>query len=124
VHRTFCFAALHLEICTEAFKTFFSDIHRYYEDKLWKLYHNSLHLQPPYEISIMLGTAYNLGPAMVCIPHHNSTNLLFGICVITTLSQFNPKTGRHLVLRELGLVIEFPLGATVLISSAVPTHYV
>jgi hypothetical protein len=36
---------------------------------------------------------------------------------------FNPKARGHLVLRELGLVVEFPLGTTVLIPSTVITHH-
>ncbi|KAI9568137.1 hypothetical protein HD554DRAFT_2022563, partial [Boletus coccyginus] len=107
----------------QAFKTFFPEIHGYYEDKLWKLYRSSPQLRPPYETSIMPAAAYNLGPATVCLPHRDSANLSFGICAITALGRFNPKTGGHLVLRELGLVIEFPPGATVLIPSAVLTHY-
>ena len=107
----------------ETFKTFFPKIHGYYEDQLSKLYRSSPHLRPPYESSIMPAAAYNLGPTTVCRPHRDSANLSFGICAITALGRFNPKTGGHLALRELGLVIEFPPGATVLIPSAVLTHH-
>jgi hypothetical protein len=71
----------------------------------------------------MPAAAYNLGPATVCRPHRDSANLSFGICAITALGCFNPKAGGHLVLRELGLVVEFPPGATALIPSAVITHH-
>ena len=71
----------------------------------------------------MPAAAYNLGPATVCRPHRDSANLAFGICAITALGRFDPKKGGHLVLRELGLVVEFPPGATALIPSAVITHY-
>ena len=71
----------------------------------------------------MPAAAYNLGPATVCRPHRDSANLSFGICAIMALGHFDPKKGSHLVLRELGLVVEFPPGATVLIPSAVLTHY-
>lgn len=71
----------------------------------------------------MPAAAYNLGPATVCLPHRDSANLSFGICAITALGRFDPKRGGHLVLRELGLAVEFPPGATALIPSAVLTHY-
>lgn len=47
----------------------------------------------------------------------------FGWCAITVLGSFNAKKGGHLVLRELGLVIEFPAGSTFFIPLAVITHY-
>ena len=43
--------------------------------------------------------------------------------VPSLLSHFNSKKGGYLVLRELGLVMEFLPGAMVLILSAVLTHY-
>lgn len=107
----------------EAFKAFFPKIHAYYDASLSKLYSQRPTLKRPYESSIMPAAAYNLGPATVCRPHRDYANLSFGICAITALGQFNPNTGGHLVLRELGIVTEFPPGATVLIPSAVVTHY-
>ncbi|KAI9574180.1 hypothetical protein HD554DRAFT_2011047, partial [Boletus coccyginus] len=112
-----------LKISIEAFKTFFPEIHGYYEDKLWKLYCSSPQLQPSYETSIMPVATYNLSPATVCLSHCDFANVSFDICAITVLGWFNFKTSGHLVLRELGLVIEFPLGAMVLIPSAVLIHY-
>ena len=108
---------------TEAFQTNFPDIHAYYELELSKLYRSSPQLRRPYASSIMPAAAYNLGPATVCRPHRDSANLSFGICAIIALGHFDHTAGGHLVLRELGLVIEFPPGATVLIPSAVLTHF-
>jgi hypothetical protein len=109
----------------EAFNTFFPKRHQYYDTALSWLYRSFPHLQRPYEISIMLVVAYNLGPvtARLCRPHHDSANLSFGICAITALRCFNPKAGGHLVLRELGLVVEFSPGAMTLIPSSVITHH-
>lgn len=39
------------------------------------------------------------------------------MCAITTLSDYDPKAGGHLVLWDLKLVIEFPPGSTILILS-------
>ncbi|KAH0833791.1 hypothetical protein J3R83DRAFT_10938 [Lanmaoa asiatica] len=67
-------------------------------------------------------SAFNLGPQTVCKPHKDFRNLSFGLCAITALGSFDPVKGGHLVLEELGLVVEFPPGSTVLIPSAFITH--
>lgn len=54
--------------------------------------------------------------------HNDSANLAYGWCAIQALGNFNPKTGGHIVLQQLGLVVEFPPGSTILIPSATVTH--
>ncbi|KAE9382377.1 hypothetical protein BT96DRAFT_291081, partial [Gymnopus androsaceus JB14] len=49
-------------------------------------------------------------------------NLAFGWCAITALGNFDPDCGGHLVLWDLGLIIRFPPGSTILIPSALLTH--
>jgi hypothetical protein len=50
-------------------------------------------------------------------------NLPFGYCAITALGDYNPKTGGHFVLWECKLILELPPGATILIPSAIVTHF-
>ncbi|KAF8426479.1 hypothetical protein L210DRAFT_3420663, partial [Boletus edulis BED1] len=107
---------------SRVFETYFPKLHQYYTASLSKLYSHFPTLQRPYESSVMPAAAFNLGPATVCRPHRDSANLSFGLCPITALGNFDPKTGGHIVLEELRLVITFPPGATVLIPSAVITH--
>jgi hypothetical protein len=76
----------------------------------------------PFPRSIFPACTFNLGPATFTFPHRDVRNLSFGICAITSLGQFNPKTGGHLVLFDLKVVLEFPPGATVLIPSAIVEH--
>ena len=54
--------------------------------------------------------------------HTDTGNKANGLCAITALGQFDPKRGGHLVLGQLGLVIEFPPGSTILIPSATVLH--
>jgi len=54
--------------------------------------------------------------------HRNVLNLAFGWCTVQALGIFDHKKGRHLVLWDLNLVIEFPLGALVLLPLATVTH--
>ncbi|KAF9490854.1 hypothetical protein BDN71DRAFT_1376878, partial [Pleurotus eryngii] len=65
---------------------------------------------------------FNMGSQTVCFPHLDSGNLPWGWCGVTALREFNPNFGGHLVLWDLGLVIQFPPGATILIQSALMRH--
>ncbi|PBK58707.1 hypothetical protein ARMSODRAFT_900187, partial [Armillaria solidipes] len=72
--------------------------------------------------SIFAACTFNFGPQTICFEHTDSRNLPFGWCAIMALGCFNPKKGGHFVLWDLKLVIEFPLGSTILIPSAVLRH--
>lgn len=48
--------------------------------------------------------------------------MAFGWCAVTALGQFDSQKGGHLILWELGLVIEFPAGSTIFLPSAVVSH--
>ena len=64
----------------------------------------------------------NLGPNTVTFRHVDHLNVPWGWCAITALGNYDPKLGGHLVLWDLGIAIEFPPGATILIPSAVVAH--
>ncbi|KAL1658923.1 hypothetical protein GGF50DRAFT_66318 [Schizophyllum commune] len=65
----------------------------------------------------------NFGPRTETAPHRDFGNRSCGFCAITSLGRFNPDKGGHLILRELKLVIRFPPGSTIIIPSALITHY-
>jgi hypothetical protein len=65
---------------------------------------------------------FNFGPNTCCFDHVNYRNLPFDWCAITALGMFNPTLGGHLVLWDLKIVIEFPPGSTILISSGAIRH--
>lgn len=65
---------------------------------------------------------FNFGPQTVCVKHLDNRNLAEGWCSVTALGNFDYKKGGHLVLWELGLVVEFPAGSTILIPSAAIHH--
>ena len=106
-----------------AFKTWVPKLQAYYVDRLGKLYAHNLQLRRIFSSSVFAAASINFGPRTVCFPHKDQGNLPFGWCAITALGSFNAKKGGHLVLWELGLVIEFPAGSTFFIPSAVITHY-
>ncbi|KAF8057805.1 hypothetical protein FPV67DRAFT_1565958 [Lyophyllum atratum] len=72
--------------------------------------------------SVFAAAVFNLGPQTVCYRHKDFANLPYGWCAITALGSFDPQLGGHIVLWQLGLVVEFPPGSTILIPSAVIEH--
>ncbi|THU78009.1 hypothetical protein K435DRAFT_701049, partial [Dendrothele bispora CBS 962.96] len=79
-----------------------------------------LHLHFP--LSVFGTCTINFGLVTVSWPHPDSANLLFGWCAITALGNLNLNRGGHLILWDLGLVIRFPPGSTILIPSALIKH--
>jgi hypothetical protein len=73
--------------------------------------------------SVFSCAALNLGPTVVCTPHKDCNNCPFGWCSILALGNFEAKAGGQIVLWEMGLIIDFPPGATILIPSALVTHW-
>ena len=94
----------------------------YYEDHLNELLDHDHTLRRNFANSIWSAAAFNFGPRTVTRPHRDSANVPFGLCSVTSLGDFDPKQGGHLVLWTLKLVIEFPPGSTVLLPSAVIPH--
>lgn len=72
--------------------------------------------------SVFATATLNLGPRTVSERHYDLMNYGFGFCAIFACGHFNPDHGGFLILKEFGLVIRFPPGATVLIPSAVVEH--
>jgi hypothetical protein len=105
-----------------AFSTIAPDLYNYYVDTLMPLYEGDSTLQRPFDRSIFPAVTYNLGPQTVCDRHFDSANLAFGWCSVTALGRFDSEKGGHLILWELGLVIEFPAGSTIFLPSAVVSH--
>ncbi|KAJ3776604.1 hypothetical protein FB446DRAFT_635642, partial [Lentinula raphanica] len=65
---------------------------------------------------------FNLGPQSWSPPHMDAENTASGWCADTALGNYDPDKGGQLVLWDLGLVIRFPPGATILFPSALITH--
>lgn len=76
----------------------------------------------PFSRSVFASCTFNLGPNAWTFKHCDVLNLPFGWCPVTSLSDFDPTKGGHLVLWDVKLVIEFPPGSTILIPSATIAH--
>ncbi|KAJ3727844.1 hypothetical protein C8R42DRAFT_572634, partial [Lentinula raphanica] len=103
------------------FECFASKIFNLYQDALNSIFSSDPKLKR-WMKSAFAGVSFNLGPYSVSWPHTDSYNLAFGWCAITALGRFDPDKGGHLILWDLGLIVRFPPGSTILIPSALLTH--
>ncbi|KAH9476139.1 hypothetical protein JR316_0011710 [Psilocybe cubensis] len=104
-----------------AMHTWAKDLFDAYASNLKEL-HKDPGLKHVFPSSIFSAATYNLGPCTVCHRHKDFSNLPYGYCAVTALGNFDPTQGGHLILWELGLVIEFPPGSTILLPSALISH--
>jgi len=97
-------------------------LHRYYLRYLETLLEKMPELQRIFNGSAFPATAFNFGPNVWTRKHRDVLSCPFGWCTIQALGRFDPTKGGHLILWELGLVVEFPPGSLILIPSATLTH--
>ncbi|KAG8901152.1 hypothetical protein FRC00_008739 [Tulasnella sp. 408] len=84
---------------------------------------DQVHLGSPNEVIPFASLTVNLGPQTVCKPHRDIKNKASGgICTIKMLGPYNWRLGGHIVLHELGLVVEMRPGDVIFFPSAVITH--
>jgi hypothetical protein len=108
-----------------------TDAFKEYAVKLWTFCKRTLDvieedsgggLRRPFEGSPFGTITFNFGPKACTIPHKDYKNLSWGWCSITTLGDYDPRKGGHLVLWGLGIAIEFPPHSTIFIPSAIIEH--
>ncbi|KAL0568670.1 hypothetical protein V5O48_013311 [Marasmius crinis-equi] len=75
-----------------------------------------------FDRSVFAAATVNFGPRTCTFKHRDVQNAPFGWCAVTALGQFDSSLGGHLVLWDLGLVLEFPPGSTILLPSATIAH--
>ncbi|KAJ3730736.1 hypothetical protein C8R42DRAFT_637406 [Lentinula raphanica] len=104
------------------FQCFAEKIFSLYQETLDSLFTSNPKLKRWFKKSAFSSVSFNSGPACVSWPHTDNYNLAFGWCAITALGKFDPDIGGHLILWDLGLIVRFPPGSTILIPSALLTH--
>ncbi|KIK50091.1 hypothetical protein GYMLUDRAFT_51398 [Collybiopsis luxurians FD-317 M1] len=72
--------------------------------------------------SVFAATTFNLGPQTVTPDHVDHGNNGPGGCAITSAGDFDDAKGGELVLWDLGIVIRFPPGSSIIILSAILRH--
>ena len=89
---------------------------------LRELFESDSRLQRIYHGTVFPAISLNFGPSVATRKHKDYNNLADGLCWIMALGNFDPTKGGHLILWELGLVVQFPPGSSVLIPSAIISH--
>ncbi|GJE99449.1 hypothetical protein PsYK624_157130 [Phanerochaete sordida] len=97
-------------------------MYRNYATKLDRLFDRYPELDYNWANSVFPCASFNFGPNAVSLEHNDHGNRAAGWCSIYCDGSFDPRRGGHLILRQLGIVVEFPPGSTVLIPSACITH--
>lgn len=97
-------------------------MYKEYKDTMKKLYENDPeNLHQLFE-SVFPAFTFNLGPRTVTVEHYDSRNKPNGWIAVTSLGNYNPDKGGHIILREFGLMVRFPPGSTILFPSAIIRH--
>ncbi|KAI0717867.1 hypothetical protein C8T65DRAFT_571344 [Cerioporus squamosus] len=79
-------------------------------------------LKHNFDKTVFTAMTLNLGPQTVTYCHTDNLNVPWGWCAITVIGDYDPKTGGHLILWDLGITVEFPPGSTILIPLAILLH--
>ena len=72
--------------------------------------------------SIMPSAVFNLGNQVATKKHIDAQNCPFRWCTITALGEFDALKEGHIILWDLGMIIEFPAGMCVCLPLALVTH--
>ncbi|KAF9470263.1 hypothetical protein BDN70DRAFT_821563 [Pholiota conissans] len=104
------------------FKSYAPRLHQYYSGANKGLESKDSSLKRPFPNAVFAACSINFGPKTVAHKHRDYGNLTWGWCAITSLGTYDYKTGGHLVLWDLNVVIEFPPGSTILLPSALLCH--
>lgn len=109
-------------LAAEALATWFPLPYYHLRRAMQKLAAHDPSVTPPFAGSVYTTACANLGPRTCCHWHHDVNNYPGLPCWILAIGSFNPKLGGHLVLPQLRMYIEFPAGASILLSSAGIKH--
>ncbi|EEB93068.1 hypothetical protein MPER_08327 [Moniliophthora perniciosa FA553] len=102
-------------------KAHFPELHALYTRVLRKLTQQNPSLIPNFSQCCFAAMTFNYGRAFT-LRHIDSLNLYCGLCAVMSLGSFDHTRGGHIVLWNLGLVIELPAGCTIFFPSALIEH--
>ncbi|VDB87032.1 unnamed protein product [Peniophora sp. CBMAI 1063] len=107
---------------SECFAKYFPLPYYHLRRAMQKLATHDSQIAPVFSGSVYPAACANLGPRTCCRWHHDINNYPGVPCWILALGDYDHRLGGHLVLPQLGIYIEFPPGASVLLSSAGIKH--
>ncbi|KIK70572.1 hypothetical protein GYMLUDRAFT_281289 [Collybiopsis luxurians FD-317 M1] len=98
-------------------------MHKEYHKHQEILHQWDSHLRQNFPNSIWSSMTVNFSPQTVTDPHIDAHNCPDGWCPILAGGNFNYRKGGQLVLPDLKLVIKFPPGCVIFLSSVLLVHY-
>ena len=104
-----------------AFAAYYPRVYREYVQLFARMGERYPDFEPPIGGSHFAAASGNVARAQTR-SHQDEMNKANGICAIFNTGDFDPVLGGHLVLEQLGIVIEFPPGTVILIPSATLVH--
>ncbi|KAK7457915.1 hypothetical protein VKT23_010262 [Stygiomarasmius scandens] len=107
--------------CDYLMRCYFPKVYTLYRNVLDALKEENADLDINFEECCFAAAAINFRKACT-FRHRDFLNLLFGLCAVFSLGDFDYKKGGHLILWDLGLIVEFPPGCVILIPSAMIEH--
>ncbi|KAF9060216.1 hypothetical protein BDP27DRAFT_1183322, partial [Rhodocollybia butyracea] len=107
---------------SRCFEYWAPDLYLFFASYMGTLFSLFPHLDFNFVGSIFACCTLNFGPKTITIEHLDHMNYIFGWCAVTALGSFNFRKGGHMILWDLGLVLEVPPGWTMLIPSAYLRH--
>ncbi|EMD33450.1 hypothetical protein CERSUDRAFT_22932, partial [Gelatoporia subvermispora B] len=105
-----------------AFTFYMPKLYKKYVDCIMSLEKRDPTLQRPFECSPFPAASFNFPPHTVTYEHVDAENLADGICIVYAGGCFDYRAGGHLLLRQLGIAVEFPPTTLAIIPSASILH--
>jgi hypothetical protein len=103
------------------FAFYYPKVYRYYSTNLRKLFNRHTYLKHCFNCSIFPACTFNCTNTITlkCV---DDGNYFAGACPIYSGGNYDPKLGKHIILFDLKLIIEFPPASTVIIPSSTISH--
>ncbi|KAJ3841771.1 hypothetical protein F5878DRAFT_531028 [Lentinula raphanica] len=108
-------------LCDHYFRSYFPKLHHLYDNVLNLLHEDDPDFERNFPDCAWAAAHVNFLRA-VTLRHRDFLNLIYGLCAIFPVGSYNYQTGGHLILWDLGLLLEFPPGSVILIPSALIEH--
>lgn len=109
-------------VANAAYKRYCPNMYQQFKENDQTLRHWKPSLRRNFPKTVFAATTINFGPQSITDIHIDSRNRAPASCSVTSLGPFDSTSGGELVLWNLGLIIRFPSGCTILLPSALIAH--
>ncbi|KAK7466153.1 hypothetical protein VKT23_004878 [Stygiomarasmius scandens] len=107
---------------SSAFAAWAPKLHQLYTSTLQQYATEDPSFRPNFPRTAFAAATFNFDNQTETVEHLDYFNYIFGWCGVTALGSFDYTKGGHMILWDLGLVIEFPPGCSILLPSSYIRH--